>query len=391
MLRKYRKITVFKIGTVFLIPLTLLLILIAKISPQFTEIIYSRGIHFYLSQILGVLFSLLPISYAELFLYIGVLLILLAVIRAIIRLIRVRKQKGGISHCLKRYALNIVSVSAILFFFFELLFGLNYYRRPLYQTLQLPVKARPHQELRDACYLLTEQAAQLRYIEIGLTPDESFRLPYPKTDALLKVPQAYSNMSWTFQYFYGKYSTPKPIAASKLLCYTGIAGIFIPYTVEANVNMEVTDAFLPVTAMHEAAHQRGFAREDEAEFIASLACIFSPDPYVQYSGTLSALQHALTALYHADPALYEKAINDLPEGILKDLNESDAFWEQFQGPVGQFSSTVNDVYLKANGMTDGSQSYGRMIDLLLALFDKISYGQLKQSAAPPDTNTETIP
>ena len=45
-----------------------------------------------------------------------------------------------------------------------------------------------------------------------------------------------------------------------------------------------------------------------------------------------------------------------------------AFWNQFDGPVAEVSNQVNDAYLKANSQEDGVRSYGRMVDLLLAMY-----------------------
>ena len=41
-------------------------------------------------------------------------------------------------------------------------------------------------------------------------------------------------------------------------------------------------------------------------------------------------------------------------------------WAQYEGPVQDVSNAANDAYLKANNQSDGMQSYGRMVDLLLA-------------------------
>jgi len=65
-----------------------------------------------------------------------------------------------------------------------------------------------------------------------------------------------------------------------------------PFTGEANVNISMPHTSIPFTACHEMAHQIGFAREDEANFIAYIACKNHPSPDFQYSGILSALINA---------------------------------------------------------------------------------------------------
>lgn len=42
------------------------------------------------------------------------------------------------------------------------------------------------------------------------------------------------------------------------------------------------------------------------------------------------------------------------------------YLRQFEGPVAEMSNAANNAYLKANQQQDGTRSYGRMVDLLLA-------------------------
>ena len=48
------------------------------------------------------------------------------------------------------------------------------------------------------------------------------------------------------------------------------------------------------------AHQRGIAREDEANFIAFLVCMASDDPYIRYSGYLEVYEYVASSLYSDD-------------------------------------------------------------------------------------------
>ena len=45
-------------------------------------------------------------------------------------------------------------------------------------------------------------------------------------------------------------------------------------------------------------------------------------------------------------------------------------WEPYKGEAAEIHNKVNDAYLKANNQTDGVQSYGRMVDLLIAQYEK---------------------
>ena len=83
----------------------------------------------------------------------------------------------------------------------------------------------------------------------------------------------------------------------------GLSGFYMPFTGEPNFNDAQPDFDLPYVIAHEKAHQRGFAREDEANFIAFLVCVNSTDPYLRYSGYLNALR-VVGAFVSSDPAFY---------------------------------------------------------------------------------------
>ena len=146
----------------------------------------------------------------------------------------------------------------------------------------------------------------------------------------------------------------------------GISGIYFPFTGEPHVNAELPACQLPFVACHEIAHRLGFAREDEANFLAWLACRDHPDADFRYAGALAALRHALAVLALVDPAAFAVERERLAEPVLRDLRDLEAFWSRWRGPLAELGSAVNDAYLTAQGELEGVASYGRVVDLLLA-------------------------
>jgi hypothetical protein len=154
------------------------------------------------------------------------------------------------------------------------------------------------------------------------------------------------------------------------MSHTNIIGIYTCLTGEANIDIDIPDMTIASTAMHEMAHQRGFAREDEANYISYVACMAHPDADFKYSGSVMALQYSMNALYGADHDRYFKLTEKYSAGYLLDLQDEQAYWKQFQGVTKKVADKMNDTYLKLNGETDGVKSYGRMVDLLLAEYRK---------------------
>ena len=96
-------------------------------------------------------------------------------------------------------------------------------------------------------------------------------------DTLSRAESGYLNVKILDLDKKGIYAKAKPIFNSNLLCYTGITGIYSPFTGEANVNISSPDIYIPFTTLHEMAHQRGYASEDEANFLVYIACINNKD------------------------------------------------------------------------------------------------------------------
>ena len=169
----------------------------------------------------------------------------------------------------------------------------------------------------------------------------------------------------------GNYGAPKSILLSTPMCYTGITGFYFPFTNEANVNMAEPIPFLPFTTAHEMAHQRGFAKEDEANYIAYIACINHPDVNFQYSGTFAALSYSFNALAKVDMEKYRELISMCSTGVISDIKYNQEFWQDYSGTIEKVGDKVNDTYLKSQNQQSGTNSYGEMVDLLLAGFREI--------------------
>ena len=160
----------------------------------------------------------------------------------------------------------------------------------------------------------------------------------------------------------------KPIRLSEPMVYTHITGVYSFFTGEANVNTAYPDYMQIYTAAHELAHQRGIGREDEANFVAFLACVESEHPYIRYSGYMNLLEYVLSALYAADPAAFYNLSEKFNRTIRSELYGYQSFRSRYEDNlIGDISSGVNNAYLTVQG-ADGLQSYGLVVDLAVAYF-----------------------
>ncbi|MDK9710560.1 DUF3810 domain-containing protein [Acidaminobacter sp.] len=335
--------------------------------PEALEKYYAGSVQKSVMQGISTATGLLPFSLAEiLFVGHGIDLVVLIVTLA------VRLVKGG---ALKLLYQAVVYLSAV-YVLFMLIWGLNYSRQPLAVTIGLEVRPYAVEELYALSEQLVNQANVLRKDQ-PINDEGVMKLASDRQDLFSRTVLGYDQLGATEAIFRGSWGPPKSVWLSEAMLYTGITGIFMPFTGEANVNSRVPDLLLPANAMHEKAHQMGIAREDEANYAAYLACMSHPDADFQYSGTVLALIHATNALYREDPDAYFDLRQRYGEGLSKDLAAYSAFWKPYQGKVNDTADQINDTYLKTNRQADGVKSYGRMVDLLLA--DFLSDGEIKAS------------
>lgn len=344
-----------------LIPVSFLLVYLAKTSPAIVESLYSMGIYRSISQPLSKITGIFGFSLAEMLFYAFVFWSVIKLINLLRALFTYDKK------LIIKLSSQVIAVISILLFLFVALWGLNYYRLPLSHTTGLDKSGFTKEDLEQLCIYLIEEANRYRnYIKED--PKGVMMLAEGKRHVISRANIGYKNMSDAYPMLMGEYGKPKIVLSSKLMSYTGIAGIFFPFTIEANVNGDMPDASFPSSIAHEMAHQRGYAREDEANFISYLTCTANPDIEYKYSGTILALIHSTNALYRVDR---EKAI-EIRElynpGLQRDLEDINSYWRKFDGPVERASNKINDTYLKANNQKDGVASYGRMVDLLLSYY-----------------------
>lgn len=260
---------------------------------------------------------------------------------------------------------RLLAALLLLVLLFEGLWGFNYHRQSIAEQLEAPVAPRSTAELAKLC---TQLIADANRLSIGTERDASGVMVSrgPLETVLARAGLGIGPLGERLVMANVKPGRPKAFSGSFLLSYTGIAGIYFPYTGEANVNGDVIPALLPATAVHELAHAEGYAREDEANFIAWAACRLHPDADYQYSGALLAVIMAMNALYEADPDQWRTLTVQYAPAVRADLKANSSFWKRYEGPAEKAQDHLNDRYLKMNGQADGVRSYGRMVDLLLA-------------------------
>lgn len=329
-------------------------------NPVFVEYYYSRGVYPVLSKF-SILTANLPFSAAEILLYSFLAFLILYLI--FIAASFFRQKKLRMQSALFRTVVLFVILSS-MWGSFMLGWSINYARQPLSQSLGLDASPSSGHELYNLCNHLAQKA---NYLRSQTEQDENgvFKLTKSKEQINTEVKTVYRNNAPTFMNLGGE-TNVKGVFSANLLSIMNTLGIYIPFTYEPNINMQMPDLYFASSALHEYAHFKGFAREDEANFIAYYISKDMTDTDFSYSSTMLALCNALNQLADLDCDLYYTLYDSLSDPVKRDFSNEGTYWAAFE-ETKETVETMNNNYLISNKQTDGVQSYGRMVDLLIAL------------------------
>ena len=358
-----------RIYIILLLVVAVILTVAARFLPAFAEW-YALHIYPLIAGSIGFLVSLVPFSVSEILVVILAGGITAYMIWVIVRLVRQRKRW---KNTLWRAFLNFTAAVSILYFGFMLSMGINYYRRPVTDYLGLDIKESSASDLYNVCEILVRDCALYR-AQMGQTDDGVAKLSDNSWyDTSKSARDAYKKLARQYPILDAVNIRNKPLISSRMFSFLLTTGVFMPYTFESNINIDVPAFTVPATMCHELTHFRGFMREQEANFLGYLACMQSDRADFRYSGSLMAFGYAFNELYDADIELAAKIAAQCPKEMINDINYEDEYWSRFRHTTAaQISGEVYDDYLISQNQPSGIQSYGEMVDLLIAYYKQIS-------------------
>ncbi|TYB77044.1 DUF3810 domain-containing protein [Bizionia myxarmorum] len=338
-----------------LIPQIILINILAQF-PNFVETVYSNGIYQWLSALSRYVFGWLPFSFGD--------ILYAAAIIFIIRWFIVNRMR--MLKDFKNWIIDIFATISVLYFAFHLLWAFNYYRLPLHENLNL----KADYSTEELIQITEELIIKSNTLHLKVANQDSLKvvIPYSKKEILKMAPLGYAQLQK--QYPHLEYH-PKSIKMSLFslpLTYMGFSGYLNPLTNEAHIDELIPAYKFPTTVSHEIAHQLGYAAENEANFMGSLAAMSHEDKFFKYCGYTFALRHCLLEIFRRDPEQYNTLLPTINLGILKNYQEVQDFWNGYQNitePV--FKETYNS-FLKANNQQDGMKSYSYVVALYVNYF-----------------------
>jgi hypothetical protein len=315
-----------------------------SLPAQGVERFYSNGVYSFIQPALTPLSNRVPFSIAD-------ALMIVAVIGVPVWwIVKIRRAgRGKRLRAAGLLAFNTISLAAVLYLVFQLLWGLNYERTPLAAKLDFDA-----QRVNKAAYesldhtVIDQLNAEAAVRRSDWPQEQDWR------------PQLQSSFDGTVQQLGNRRGIapgrPKRTLTDFYLGAAGIEGYVNPYGLEVVLDSTILPVEKPFLLAHEWGHLAGFADESEASFVGLLACLHSDSSAIRYSGLL-----ALYMQMHGDEAvegLASEAADDIKAISAREARRRSAF-------VSRVQWAMYDRFLKASGVQAGVASYGMVIRLIL--------------------------
>ena len=325
---------------------------------------YSSTVYPILATKFRIFFGWIPFSIGDI-LWMILLLFLLKQLFFLLRFIFIKQRRLLSKEKGIRLGYSFLFFTTLFYIFFNIFWGINYNREGIAEQLGLSLKDYSLVELKSINGLLVKKINSTKQ---SLLRNKTIHPTIPKLFAMTE--NAYKNVAKQFPFLHYHPMSIKESMWGWVGNYMGFLGYYNPATGEAQVNTTVPKFTQPFTACHEVAHQLGYAKEMEANFVGYLAAASSKDTVFQYSVYTDLFTYANRTLYFADSssAFYYRRL--LLSSVLDDYKERRKFnldHISFIEPVFRYAY---GWFLKSNQQPNGILSYDEVTGFMIAYYKK---------------------
>jgi Protein of unknown function (DUF3810) len=153
---------------------------------------------------------------------------------------------------------------------------------------------------------------------------------------------------------------PKPTIADPFMLATGTSGFVNPLTLNVALASDLLWFERPFDLAHEWSHVAAYAREDEANYLAIVTCLRSPDPVLQYSGWFELFLYLPQKRHYAHREFVPLVWQDFAALRRRDARHINVM-------LAHWSWRTYNVYLKSNRITAGIANYDEVTRLMLGV------------------------
>lgn len=334
-----------------------------SIREDWIERFYSLGFYPPFSKMLRIFFGWIPFSLGDL-VYIAAFVWLVMKTWKLVKLLKRKEARAHLSWMLLRKYLKL---ALVIYIVFSVFWGLNYFRQGIEKQLALELK--PYRV--DDLFALTTLLQQ-RLNSYAEKVDSVQRLQYNERSLLFgKGAEAYKKVSDTFPFLAYSGASIKPSLFTPVGHLIGFTGYYNPFSAEAQLKTSIPVFLKPFVVTHEIAHQLGYAKENEASFVAYLACKNSTDLQFLYSVYFEMYRDALfECRLTPNKELVETLTKNIHPRVRWDIWDLRIYLQRNQNFIEPFMSGAYDRYLRLNNQPKGKATYNEVIAYLIAYMKK---------------------
>ena len=280
--------------------------------------------------------------------------------------IQIKKDKNQFKAWISHFLWNALILALAIYILFSLLWGYNYNRKGIAAQIGIQTASYNEKDLQIINSLLLDSLnlAQKKLMSSGLEKNVTIN------DLQRMTEKSFYDISVKYPFLKYKGRSIKRSLWSELGNYMGFSGYYNPFTGEAQINTEIPGFLLPFTACHEVAHQLGYAKENEANFVAYLTASSSQDLRLKYATYFELFLYANRNLFMLDSNEAKQYRNSLNLGVQSDIKELIRFSKEHENFVEPFVTKLYSVFLKQNEQPQGMLSYDQVNGLLIAYYKK---------------------
>lgn len=339
---------------------------------------YKLTVYGVISDALGVAMGWFPFALGEILGYLGILLVIAGIIFLI--LLPFLRKKAGYRRFLAGYGKGtLMLVVAILF-----VYTCNWILPFRGTILEIKGATERKYSLKEVQNVRNHLVEELNRCALEVARDYDGNVIYDRKVLAEGVFAAMKAQAKDYPLLSGYYPPMKAALCSDFLEWMNIGGYTYPYTMEVTWNVYCTDLFYPFLLAHESSHHQGYYQENEANFIAFLACTQSEDPLVRYAGYLEIYYYVngayvgslfqdmdrleALAIFEQQPKLSEKVLKD--EAYAREKSEEK--YEAVSHPAEKLQETsakVADVGWSVQGDLLRENSYDGVVKMVLQYYD----------------------
>jgi len=314
---------------------------------KLVDFYYSTGLYPFIATLFSGLSNLLSISIWDFFWILTMLLITVGLVLAAFRKVKWRW-----------YVLRVLQFVALLYVFFYLVWGFNYFR-PKIETRVGWVSSIPEEKIFRS--VLDSIIAQTNSNYVSISSSD-----YPEINRLVEESYRKNSVELGINYPNGS-RRPKTMLLSSFFAKSGVSGYFGPFFNEIHLNYYLLPMEYPFVLAHEKAHQFGITNEAEANLAAFMVCTTSEDLRLQYSGYVNLL------VYFLSDAGQLKDIKDyirkIEKPVILDLRFQRQHWQGLQNKtLEKVQTAANNAYLKTNHIEEGVKNYNQVVGLVISWY-----------------------